>query len=95
MLHEPAAKCEDDFAVEYKQRLGVWMFLIYAIVYAAFVAINLIEPKLMESAVALGLNLAVFYGFALIIFALILAVIYNALCIREEKRHEDLSKGVK
>lgn len=86
MFHEPAARQEHDPAVAYKQRLGVWMFLLYSVIYAGFVAINLIEPTLMEAAVALGLNLAVFYGFSLIAFALVIAVIYNAMCNRMEKR---------
>lgn len=93
MLHEPAAKTEKDYAIAYKQRLGVWMFLIYAIVYAGFVAINLIDPTMMEIVVTMGLNLAVVYGIALIIFALILAVIYNLLCLREEKLHESRDEG--
>jgi uncharacterized membrane protein (DUF485 family) len=93
MLHEPAAKLEKDYAVAYKQRLGVWMFLIYAIVYAGFVAINLIDPTLMELVVMMGLNMAIVYGIALIVFALILAVIYNLMCLREEKLHESRDKG--
>lgn len=93
MLHEPAAKHDKDYAVAYKQRLGVWMFLVYASIYAGFVAINLIDPTLMEKTVALGLNLAVFYGISLIIFALVLAVIYNLMCLRQEKLHQDRAEG--
>lgn len=85
MLHEPAAQTEKDYAVAYKQRLGVWMFLIYAVVYAGFVAINLIDPTMMEIVVVFGLNLAVFYGISLILFALLLAIIYNTLCLRQER----------
>ncbi len=33
-----------------------------------------------------GLNLAVVYGFGLIIFALVLALIYSRACGRREKR---------
>ena len=88
MLHEPAAKQGRDLASAYKTRLGVWMFILYALVYAGFVAINLIAPRMMEATVLAGLNLAVVYGFDLIFFALFLALIYNALCMREEKRIE-------
>ncbi len=88
MLHEPAAKVERDPASAYKTRLGVWMFLLYAIIYAGFVAINLVAPSRMEAIVLAGLNLAVVYGFGLIVFALVLALIYNAMCMREEKRLE-------
>lgn len=86
MLHEPAAQSGHDPAMSYKMRLGVWMFLVYAAVYAAFVAINLIWPKAMAAIGLGGLNLAVVYGFGLIVLALILAVIYNQLCLREERR---------
>ena len=61
------------------------MFLIYAVIYAGFVAINVLNPILMEAVILFGLNLAVVYGFGLIIFALILALIYNAMCVRKEK----------
>jgi protein-S-isoprenylcysteine O-methyltransferase Ste14 len=47
----------------------------------------------MEEVVAMGLNLAVLYGFGLIIVALILAVIYNAACMKEEKRLEGSAGG--
>ena len=93
MPHEPAAQAQNDYTVMYKQRLGVWMFIIYAIVYAGFVAINVIAPTLMEVIVVFGLNLAVFYGISLIIFALILAIIYNALCLRQERIHPEREDG--
>ncbi len=93
MLHEPAVQCEKDFAASYKQRLGVWMFLLYALVYAGFVAINLIDPAMMESRIIFGLNLAVVYGVALILFALILAVIYNLMCLRRERLAAESNEG--
>ncbi len=89
MLHEPAAEKYKDHAVDYKTRLGVWMFLLYAIIYAGFVAINVIKPLLMEKIVLFGLNLAVVYGMGLIVFALVLAIIYNRACgKREAAMHE-------
>ncbi len=84
MLHEPAAKTGKDPASPYKMKLGVQMFLIYAIVYSGFVAINVIKPVLMEKIIFLGLNLAVVYGFGLIIFAILLALIYTSLCTKKE-----------
>ncbi len=93
MLHEPAAQSGPDNATAYKTRLGVWMFLLYAIIYAGFVGINLVKPELMERIIVLGLNLAVVYGFGLIIFALLLALIYSALCTRmETKLNKDIKK---
>jgi len=69
----------------YKRRLGARMFIIYALIYAGFVVINLVSPGAMEKIVFGGLNLAVVYGFGLIIFALILALIYSQACGRREK----------
>ena len=80
MLHEPAAQSGPDASADYKMRIGVWMFLLYAAVYAAFVAINQLKPLWMETQIIFGLNLAVVYGFGLIAFALVLALIYNHLC---------------
>lgn len=86
MLHEPAAKTGADPAFLYKRRLGAWMFVLYALVYAGFVVINLVRPGAMEAVVFGGLNLAVVYGFGLIIFALLLALVYSRACERREKR---------
>lgn len=88
MLHEPAAQSGPDASAPYKQRLGVWMFLMYAAIYAAFVAINLLRPLWMEKEIIFGLNLAVTYGFGLIVVALIMALIYNAMCGSHESGNE-------
>lgn len=84
MLHEPAAQYGKDPAFAYKRTLGVRMFLVYALLYLGFIVINLIKPVLMETTVIAGLNLAVIYGFSLIIIALILALFYNRACGRRE-----------
>ncbi len=90
MLHEPAQKAKFDPATGYKTSLGVKMFFLYCIVYGGFVAINIINPQLMAKFVTADLNLAVVYGFGLIAFAMILAVIYNALCTNKEKALKDV-----
>ncbi len=61
------------------------MFLGYAAIYVGFVALNIISPTIMEKTVFLGLNLAVVYGFGLIIVALIMALIYNGACGKKEQ----------
>lgn len=83
--HGPAVKVARDKASGYKQTLGIWLFLIYCVVYAGFVAINVIDASIMESLIG-GQNVAIVYGFGLIIFALILAVFYNFMCGAAEKR---------
>lgn len=86
MFHgPPAPQPRDDRSAGYKSRLGLWMFFSYAIVYAGFVTINTVDPSLMALDVA-GQTLAVVYGFGLIVFALVLALVYNNLCYRAERR---------
>jgi uncharacterized membrane protein (DUF485 family) len=94
MLHEPAHPQEKDYAPGYKTRLGVWMFLLYALVYVGFLAINLVSPKAMAAQTPIfGLNVASAYGFGLILFALVLALIYNLLCTRKEDQLRKLDKA--
>jgi len=85
MGHGPAVKLGKDNAAKYKTRLGVIMFVIYTIVYATFVILNTTNPKLM-GAIVLGQTSAVIWGFGLIFFALVLAMIYNYLCGKAEKQ---------
>lgn len=91
MLHEPATPAGKDPAGPYKRRLGIWMFLFYALFYAVFVAINLMSPLAMGMIVFAGLNLATVYGMALILAAFLQALIYDALCRRKEAELEDAS----
>ncbi len=97
MFHEPAANVGKDLSADYKMRIGAWLFIIYCIVYAGFVLINIMSPLSMEAEIIFGLNLAVVYGFGLIIFALILALIYNHKCILKERELNDKQEkeGVK
>jgi uncharacterized membrane protein (DUF485 family) len=88
MLHEPATPAGKDPAGPYKMRLGVWMFIFYALFYAGFVAINLLSPQAMGAIVFAGLNLATVYGMALIIVAFVEALIYNAMCSKKEAELE-------
>ena len=84
MLHEPASDSGPDPAAAYKMRIGMWMFVCYSIFYAGFVVVNLVSPTLMEASIVFGLNLATVYGFALIVVALVLALIYNNACNVQE-----------
>ncbi|MFW5856866.1 MAG: DUF485 domain-containing protein [Planctomycetota bacterium] len=84
MLHEPAAPVGEDRAEGYKTKLGVRLFWVYAVVYAGFTLINIIKPVAMEKIIVFGLNLAVVYGFGLILVALILALLYNRACSKRE-----------
>ena len=93
MLHEPAPAVHGvDEAAVYKRRLGLKMLAFYGVLYVAFIIINVAWPKVMGTIVVYGLNLAIIYGFALIIIALLMALFYNWLCTRQEKSYETEGK---
>jgi uncharacterized membrane protein (DUF485 family) len=84
--HGPATDWGEDKASEYKARLGIYLFIFYCIVYAVYVALNVMSPKAMGTIVFWELNLAVVYGFGLIILAMVMGIIYNAMCTAAEYR---------
>jgi len=61
-------------------RTGLTLFFVYLVLYGGFVLINAFSPETMESTPFGGVNLAILYGFALIITAFLLALIYGFLC---------------
>ena len=83
MAHGPAVKLGKDNAASYKTKLGVKMFVLYTLIYSLFVALNATNPKVMQT-IIFGQTAAVVWGFGLIGFALVLAVIYNHLCSKAE-----------
>ncbi len=85
MTNKPS-NTSSDRAQQYKQRLGIFMCALYAIVYAAFVFISVYDVTLMDTLMPFGLNLSIFYGIGLIVFALVLAVFYSRFCSVAEKR---------
>jgi len=86
MLHQPVHSDDEttDLALNYRTRIGVLFFLLFALVYVVFVVINLVSPLIMEKVVLFGMNLAVTYGIGLILFAFLLALIYNQMCSKKE-----------
>ena len=93
MFHEPSAASGPDFGADYKSKLGALMFVIYGVIYAVFVIINVVLPKAMEKVLFWGLNLAEVYGFGLIVFALLLAIVYNHMCSKKEAELADASSA--
>jgi uncharacterized membrane protein (DUF485 family) len=90
-MHGPSTDWGEDHASAFKTRVGIWMFILYAIIYAGFVLINTLNPKLMASDIG-SLNLAIIYGFGLLLFALMLAVVYNAICSAAEEAFEEANE---
>jgi uncharacterized membrane protein (DUF485 family) len=56
--------------------LGLKLFGLYLAAYGAFVGLNAFWPDVMRTPAVAGVNLAVVYGFGLILGAFVLAVIY-------------------
>lgn len=78
--HEAAAAEVVDPAIAARNaRYGLILFVLYFAFYAAFVGLNAFAPAAMEVNIG-GVNLAVVYGFGLIVAALVLALIYCWLC---------------
>jgi len=91
MEHGPAAEWKKENSEGFKSRLGIIMFAAFTPIYLAFILITVINPRLMAINVG-SLNLAIVYGFAIIIIAIILALIYNRICSKREKQDEDTEK---
>jgi len=89
MDHGPAVELGVDNAAEKKSKLGVILFFIYFIVYAGFVTIGVVDYELMGKIVLGEQNLAVVYGFGLIIFAILLGLFYNWRCTQYENLMND------
>ncbi|EMI19766.1 membrane protein containing [Rhodopirellula maiorica SM1] len=70
-------------ARQYNSRLGIVLFVIYLVLYAGFVFINAFDAERMETVVVAGLNLAIVYGFGLIIAAILMALLYGVMCRNE------------
>ena len=61
-------------------RVGFVFFIVYAVLYGGFVLLNAFSPQTMEITPLAGVNLAILYGFGLIIVALFLALVYGWIC---------------
>lgn len=71
-------------------RVGLILFAVYLALYGGFVFLNAFVPEAMEVLPFMGVNLAIWYGFGLIIAALLLALLYGWLCRPTTK---DSNKG--
>lgn len=71
---------EDAAVVAHNSRMGVLLFIVYVLFYGGFMALSAFWPEAMSKPFLMGANLAIVYGFALIIVALVLALIYMKIC---------------
>jgi uncharacterized membrane protein (DUF485 family) len=64
----------------YNARLGLRLFAAYCLFYAGFVLISAFRADWMDYEIIAGMNLAIVYGFALIIVAILLSFVYGCFC---------------
>lgn len=62
------------------QRIGLRLFALYALFYGGFVFVNAFATDWSDWEPIEGLNLAVLWGFALILLAFVLAMVYGVVC---------------
>jgi len=93
MEHGPATEWKEEKSQSYKAKLGILMFAIFTPIYLAFILICVISPSTMAKDVG-SLNVAIVYGFGIIILAIIQAVIYNIICSNKEK-HDHVNDDTK
>jgi uncharacterized membrane protein (DUF485 family) len=61
-------------------RVGLVLFVIYLALYGGFMGLATFAYEQMARPVLFGVNLAIVYGFGLIIAALVFSLIYMVLC---------------
>jgi uncharacterized membrane protein (DUF485 family) len=82
---EPHHKEHEDAAViAHNTRIGLILFVVYVAFYGGYMVLSAFWPEVMGRDVLAGVNLAVTYGFALIGIALVLALIYLNLCLKQK-----------
>lgn len=58
-------------------RIGLSLFAVYLALYGGFVLLAAFAPQSMEVTPMAGVNLAIWYGFGLIVAAFVLALVYG------------------
>lgn len=79
MSEDPVAQTDhtgDSETAVRNARYGSLLFVVYLVLYGCFMALNVYDPKLMSSTPLGGVNLAILFGFGLIVAALLLAGVY-------------------
>ena len=84
----PAAAQDSHHTIARNTRRGLWLFAIYVLFYAGFVAIAAFRFDLLSHDAPGGVNLAIAYGLGLIVLAFVLALIYMVLTRGEAREPE-------
>lgn len=70
-------------------RIGLILFFCYLLLYSGFVFINAFSPDSMDMQPIEGINLAIVYGFVLIVGAFAMSLLYGLLCKTEAPNESD------
>jgi uncharacterized membrane protein (DUF485 family) len=84
LLHGPntgSDQPEDPVVQARNAKLGLRLFGVYGVIYAAYVVVGAFLPGIMKARMA-GMNIAVIWGFLLIMLAFAMAIVYGRLCDR-------------
>ena len=76
-------------AWDYNARVGLLLFAVYLALYGGFIDLSAFNREVMARPSLGGMNLAIVYGFALIVAAFVLAVVYMFLCKPEPAGDDD------
>jgi uncharacterized membrane protein (DUF485 family) len=76
---------ESEKTVAYNTRTALYLFAVYVVFYVCFMLLSAFRPEFMAQPVLAGVNLAVVFGFVLILLALALALLYMALSRTDSK----------
>ena len=82
VLHDHAGGDEPHHqpTIDRNARLGRNLFFVYLAFYLGYVLLTSTSPDTMRATAIGGVNVAITYGFALILLALVLALVYSWLC---------------
>lgn len=74
------SQAADEVGSARRARIGLVLFAVYLALYGGFVLLSAFAPDLMDRTPLFGVNVAVLYGFVLIVAAFVLALLYGWLC---------------
>ncbi len=83
MNKPPAPPSAEILAIRsYNARMGLVLFVFYLAAYIGFVVLSATDEgrKVLQQAALGGVNVAVLYGFGLILGAFVISIIYMLLC---------------
>ena len=82
MEHPAPPQHDSRHTIARNARYGLWLFAVYVLFYAGFVAVSAFKFDALRTEVG-GVNLAIAYGLGLIVLAFVLALVYMVMTRNE------------